>query len=484
MIVKLLSAAGNDFPGVQYNERKIKNSKGELMLLKNFPSSIDAESGGKKIRNFLKAISSVNPKIKNPQFHAVISTKSKSHSKEELTAIAQDFMEAMKYGKQPYLVVFHKDTEHNHVHLVSTRVDGKTGRKINDSYEKLNSQRVMAQIMKERYGIDELDKLDQLLKYNIGSYQQLETLLKRNGYHIGENTNDGKHFTISKNGNVQRRISKDQIVFHNDNDGKRIKQIRAILSKYKEIYSNKVFRVDDYRKMKAMHSGFCNRDDAKPQVEYESELQKKLRDSFGIDIVFHHSEDKTPFGYTVIDHRTGSVFKGSQVMKMGELFALTSKFIDKKLFEQLKEYGIPDDETKDVLLAYLKSKHPESELSDFMLFMNKKFKKKEVFAMIKSDVKMHITDRNDPDVSLLRSEDGTYYAVHSKYHFVGGLKSLIGEIQYERLMNPAKNQNVLHSDCIRDLKRAANDMFFDWMTSSGPPIDPAEKELKKRRKKR
>jgi hypothetical protein len=28
-------------------------------------------------------------------------------------------------------------------------------------------------------------------------------------------------------------------------------------------------------------------------------------------MVFHHKEDKNPFGYTVIDHKTAKVYKGS-----------------------------------------------------------------------------------------------------------------------------------------------------------------------------
>ena len=162
MIVKLMKPAGANFPGVDYNDKKIDKGKGELTLMKNFPSFINENSNKQQVRDYLKAISKSN-KVQKPQFHVVISTKFQEHSKEELTMIAEDFMEILGYGQQPYIVVFHNDTENNHIHLVSTRVDKQTGKKINDSYEKLKAQKALAQVMEKRYGINEEEKLNQLL---------------------------------------------------------------------------------------------------------------------------------------------------------------------------------------------------------------------------------------------------------------------------------------------------------------------------------
>ena len=80
MIIKILPSSGNDFHGVQYNDKKVENGKGELMLMKNFPSFINEESSKEQVRDYFKSISN-NKRVKNPQFHAVISTKFQEHSK-------------------------------------------------------------------------------------------------------------------------------------------------------------------------------------------------------------------------------------------------------------------------------------------------------------------------------------------------------------------------------------------------------------------
>lgn len=479
-----MKPAGANFPGVDYNDKKIDKGKGELTLMKNFPSFINENSNKQQVRDYLKAISKSN-KVQKPQFHAVISTKFQEHSKEELTGISVDFMAQMGYGQQPYIAVFHKDTENNHIHLVSTRVDKQSGKKIDDSYEKLKAQKALAQVMEKRYGINEEGKLNQLLNYKIGSFQQLKTLLNRNGYQLTENTNDGKSITISKNGIVQRSISADQIVFSNKESEKRIRQIRAIFSKYRQLYSNKVFRVDDNRKQEAMLPEEKQKDYWKPEIEFESELQKKLRDAFGIDIVFHHKDDRMPFGYTLIDHKTATVHKGSEIMKMGELFEFTSTRMDKRLFEKLKDYNIPNPETKTIMLKYLKEQYPENELSDFMLIENKKLKNRETFNAIRSDMKEYLKSQRRDDVSLIRSDEGKYYAIHTRLHFVGELQTLIGEKQYQQFLNPeSKNEKLPENNTGNELKQAVNEMLFEWMKSYGTAKDPAENELKKRRKKR
>ena len=480
MIVKLMKPASSNFPGIQYNDKKIDKGKGELMLMKNFPSFINESSSKEEAKSYLASISK-SEKVKKPQFHAALSTKFREHSKEELTKIAEHFMDEMGYGNQPFIVVFHNDTENNHVHIVSTRVDKHTGKKINDSYEKLKSQRALAKVMEKIHGINNVENINKLLSYRISSLKQLELLLERNGFRLAQNKENETRLDILKNGVREKTISGNQIVFDNKKNENRTKQIKAILSKYKDLCSNKVFKVQDFRKQEAMLPEEKQNEETEPKIEFESELQKKLKESFGIDILFHHKVGQKPFGYSLIDNKTGTVYKGSEIMKMNELFEFTSLEMDKRLFERLKDFNISDKETKSVLLNYLKHKHPENELHSFMLFENKKFKNKEIFSAVRDDVKEYLKTQNNDDVSIIKSEDGKYYAVHSKLHYIGELETLIGEKQFQNFLNPTvKTESKKEAD----LEKVIDDFLFDMMKSSGTAKDPSEEELKKRRKKR
>ena len=488
MIVKILGSSSSNFHGVQYNDKKVEKGTGELMLMKNFPSFINENSSQEGVRNYLKSISK-NEKVKKPQFHAVISTKFQQYSKEELTKVAEDFMQEMGYGNQPFIVVFHNDTENNHVHIVSTRVEKSTGKKINDSYEKLKAQKAMMNVKERIYGKNNEEIINNLFSYKIGSLKQLELLMERNGFKLVKNKNDENALDILKNGVREKTIYGNQLIFSNPKNDNRGKQIKAILNKYKEVYSNKVFKVEDRRHLEKMLPEEKQKENWKPKIEFESELQKKLRDVFGIDVIFHHKDEHHPFGYTLIDHKTETIYKGSEILKMNDLFEFTSEVIDKKLFESLKDYNLSDEISKQVLIEYLKHQNPENIPKDFMLFENKKRKNKEVFNSVKNDVRNYLKTQNNNNVKIIKSEEGIYYAVHAKLHYVGELQSLIGEKEYQKFLNPnqtneARTVKQTESNEAKELSKAVDEMLSEWTKHSGAPKDPAEEELKKRKKRK
>jgi hypothetical protein len=190
MLAKILDKTGS-FNAVNYNSKKLNKGSGELMAIQNIPTlSLNKIPSQEVVKDYLKAYSNTNKRVKQPQFHAMISAKGKEYDKYQITEVAKLYMDKMGYGKQPYVIIYHNDTDNNYVHIVSTRVT-RDGKKIYDGLENVRSQKVMQEIMKEKYNISESRNLEKLLSYKYADFSQLKTLVERNSFRIREK--EGKY---------------------------------------------------------------------------------------------------------------------------------------------------------------------------------------------------------------------------------------------------------------------------------------------------
>ncbi len=308
MIVKILAHSAT-FNGVSYNTDKIENDKGELMKVENFGALQALEQlRPQDYINYLEVRSATNPRIRYPQFHAVISCKRKSHSKEQLTDLATKWLKGIGYGKQPYLLVFHKDTANNHIHIVSTRVD-ENGKKINDSYEKIRAYQVLHQLMEVDQKKQFTKDIERILGYHFSTRAQFMMLLECQGYSLRL---DGERYRISKYGLHQGTVelSKvDAIRKNYQRDLDRLAQIRAIIDKYLKIYDPTVFPV----------AAPTVKGVTAKQMGYSSKLVEHLAAKFGVQVLFHGKAGMPPYGYTLIDHSHKQIYKGGEVMPLEQL---------------------------------------------------------------------------------------------------------------------------------------------------------------------
>jgi len=203
MIVKIFEPVAV-FEAVRYNTDKMDKGKGELLKVANFgPLMGFCNRRPEDYRAYLQMVSALNKNVRKPVFHATISAGGKTHSKEQLLAIAEKWMKAMGYGEQPYLVVFHKDTKNNHVHLVSTRVD-KQGKKINSGFEHVRAIRELNKIMGLQEEHQSNKDIAKALTYQFTTKAQFVLILEQLGYKIAEKGND---LEIIKHGKVQGKVS-------------------------------------------------------------------------------------------------------------------------------------------------------------------------------------------------------------------------------------------------------------------------------------
>jgi len=312
MIIKILSSARN-FEGIDYSERKNDQGKSRLLKANNFEALGHSNSSLKKADyiNYMKLVCDANPRVKNRQFHAVISAKGDSYSPERLSQIAEQYLKDMGYGKNPYLIYFHGDTQNNHVHMVSTRVD-KNGNKVDDTYERIRSQKVIQEILGQNVSQEVRSAFDKAMEFNLSTKAQMKLLLEQEGIKISEDKDTMK---LIKYGVVLYAIDQEKIkqkLLQYQLPEKRIRQLHAIFSKHKKGRDFKQF------------------------INF---IHKK----FGVKIIPHqHRGHDRPYGYTIIDYPEKQILKGSQVMELRKLLipakpddrnSLYQKYYDRVNFE-------------------------------------------------------------------------------------------------------------------------------------------------------
>lgn len=214
--------------------------------------------------NYLEMITSVNERIEYPQLHVTISGKGRMYDKQVLTGIAEGWLREMGYGEQPYLLVFHKDTGNNHLHIVSTRID-RNGKKISSAFEHRRARTAINQVL----------GYSTAMKYHFSTKAQFLMVLETLGF-PGKDPDEIK--VLERAGRYKR-------------DPKRAGMIRALLEKHKA----------------------------------DPKLKLVMKTLYGIDILFHAAEGRTPYGYSIVDHERKIVFKGSEVLPLRELLLVSTE---------------------------------------------------------------------------------------------------------------------------------------------------------------
>lgn len=261
--------------------------------------------------NYLKMISARNKGVKEPQFHAAISTKGRTHDKQALTAIAIEWLGLMGYGEQPYLIVYHKDTGHNHVHVVSTRID-RNGKKISPAFEHNRA----IQNLNKLLGLDEQftvkQDLDKALTYQFGTKAQFMMILESMGYKLKEL---GGILDVIKFG---KQLDSVPLTIVNEKakqyqpDLNRRAQLKALFHKYSRTHSTSLYEQD------TILPGHISHLTGKLSSDFASYLQEKM----GLQIIFHSKDGKLPYGYSILDHASKIVWKGGEIMPLAELLAV------------------------------------------------------------------------------------------------------------------------------------------------------------------
>ena len=141
MIAKI-SAAENLGGALGYNFKKVEKGKASILLAAELYQSKEGRYTMEEVFADMESLIPKKCRTKKTVFHCSLNPHpDEKLSDETLTQIAKEYMEALGYGNQPYIVFKHNDISREHIHIVSLRVDSK-GRKINDRFEKRRSKQI------------------------------------------------------------------------------------------------------------------------------------------------------------------------------------------------------------------------------------------------------------------------------------------------------------------------------------------------------
>ena len=150
MIPKIIP--GKSFGGlVGYNEKKVAKGMAELIGIENIPSP-------NVIKETLEQVASFNPLCQTSTFHVSLSFPPNERTLDNATlqAIANEFMQGMGYQDNPYAIYRHYDTDNQHIHIVSTRIDWH-GKRVSDFQERRKAGKLATEI-ERKYGLIEVER--------------------------------------------------------------------------------------------------------------------------------------------------------------------------------------------------------------------------------------------------------------------------------------------------------------------------------------
>lgn len=325
---------------LNYHEKKVQKGAAELLHAHSFFKLPQELNFHDKMERFEELMKLNDSEIKLIHISLNLHPSEKERlDKTFFIHLADEYMNKIGFGNQPYLVYQHEDAGHPHVHVLSTLIK-EDGKRISTHYIAKNVSEPVRKEMEKQYGFIPADKKEQrredekqlavtpqkiqagksatmrsitnvldhvIDRYKYTSLHELNAVLKLYNVKADRGAEDGR---------IYKHRGLTYVVV--DSEGKALtKPIKAsafhskptidyIEEKCKE---NEEKRRPDKKRIKTAVDWAMQ---SKPETLGELvKLLKKER----IDLVIRRNEQGRVYGMTYIDHEKKSVFKGSDVAK-------------------------------------------------------------------------------------------------------------------------------------------------------------------------
>lgn len=350
-IVKILGNDATTFAACFYNEKKVTKGEARLVEMLNFG---DLQRYGIHspvvTSRYLRKIADQNTDVKHPQKHIMFSLPGTptEEEKQQLINHAKQVLRQLGYANQPTLIYEHNDTGHWHLHCVTVTVSQSTGQWINNYKEGRRARRYLDELR----GINTPNTLNSFLDYKFETKEQFLSLLRANGYRKSFYDDELEVVNVIRNGDVQHVYTLQEINEAIDKNRKykeeakdRIKQLKSIILDRRQRSMNYLVNDPDVKTTRdgKLHTvterlrdvrGAAFEGDKAFEKAYRDEtghdvkgirkaqfkqFVEELKEQLGLSVVFNQWKDGSTKGYTLIDHKTKAVFKGSDILPLDKL---------------------------------------------------------------------------------------------------------------------------------------------------------------------
>ena len=342
----------------------------------------------------------LNSHVSKPVIHISLNPSPKDIlSEEQMTVLAQEFMEKFGYGNQPYIVWLHEDINRKHMHIVSVRIN-EQGEKIDHNREAIRAQNICRE-MEVKYGLHptlgehgerELVSL-QKVDYPKGDVKMqvkhtARTLLECYNFHSLAEYN-----TLLNLYNVtayEVRGSVDGKEYHGimygalDDDGQQAG------TPFKSSKFGKAFGYEALQKKFAASAEKVKKDNlterarreiinAMQNISTKEDFARRLKEA-DIEVIYRINPEGRLYGITFIDHAGRTVFNGSRLGKtlsanvFNELFNNPDADRDKLIpqleqepFRQERETRAEERQESEEYRQQEKQSHHQSESSGSLI---------------------------------------------------------------------------------------------------------------------
>ena len=332
MIAKI-SATENLGGALGYNFKKVEKGEASILLTAELYQDREGRYTMEDVLADMQAVIPEKCRTKKMVFHCSLNPHpDEKLSDETLMQIAKEYMEALGYGKQPYIVFKHNDIAREHIHIVSLRIDGE-GKKINDKFEKRRSKQITdtlerkynlipsskvsnkeevetpkVDISKENIKEQVASALRMVLKhYKFCSLGELNAILSR--YHLAveevKTEFRGKKYDGLVYVPTDDKGDKVGTPIHASDIGRGVgyTAVQNRMQKSKQAIKP-LISIIRYRVLQTMHTS--------PKTE--EELRQRLEEQ-GLRVFIRKNESGRIYGITFIDDKEGIALNGSRLGK-------------------------------------------------------------------------------------------------------------------------------------------------------------------------